>query len=468
MLTENVLKSTESVCPECLKRIPAQKEIDNDRVYLVKECPDHGGFRVLVWQGEPAYESWTDPKLPTTPQVCATKTDLGCPFDCGLCPDHRQETCCVLLEVTARCNLRCPICFANADSNIAADPDISVIESWYRKLLDSGGPFNIQLSGGEPTMRDDLPEIISLGHQLGFDYIQLNTNGLRLGKEPNYAEELSNAGLNNVFLQFDGMNDEIYKSLRGAPLIDVKIAAIDNCAKNGIGVVLVPTVVRDVNLSNIGHIIRFAIERMPDVRGVHFQPISYFGRYPSEPPVERITIPELLREIEKQTEGILKTKNFLPAGAENARCSFHGNFVLMPDGLKPLTSVQNAKCCTRPKIASESSKKTRLYVAKQWSAPKCCSGQEPLLNTLDNGQHNAGAGINISSLDVFLDRVKSHTLAISGMAFQDAWTLDLDRLRECNVLVFNPDGRLIPFCAYNLTSKNGNGLYRKHEVKLKP
>ena len=269
MQTENILESTESVCPECLKRIPGKKVIDNDRVYLVKECQDHGSFRVLIWQGEPAYESWNDPKPPTKPQVCATITDLGCPYDCGLCPDHRQETCCVLLEVTARCNLQCPICFANADSNMIADPDLSVIENWYRKIMDSGGPYNIQLSGGEPTVRDDLPEIVRLGHQLGFDYIQLNTNGLRLGREPHYVEDLSSAGLNNVFLQFDGMTDEIYKNLRGAPLIDVKMAAINNCARNGIGVVLVPTVVRDVNLSNIGDIIRFAVKRIPDVRGGH-------------------------------------------------------------------------------------------------------------------------------------------------------------------------------------------------------
>ena len=127
--------------------------------------------------------------------------------------------------------------------------------------------------------------------------------------------------------------------------------------------------------------------------------------------------------------------------------------------------MQNVVPCR--KITAESSKKTRLFVAKQWSAPKCCNARETISNTSNNGHHNADTGMNINSLDVFLDRVKTSTLAVSGMAFQDAWTLDLDRLRECNVLVFNPDGRLIPFCAYNLTSKNGYSLYRKHEVKIK-
>ncbi|MFH0976042.1 MAG: radical SAM protein [Spirochaetota bacterium] len=457
--------ATESVCPDCLKRIPAHKEIDGDRIYLVKECPDHGIFRVLIWQGEPGYRNWTAPRVPSSPGVFSTRVDSGCPFDCGLCPEHRQETCCVLLEITQRCNLHCPVCFASTVSDSAADPDQTVIESWYRRLLDSGGNYNIQLSGGEPTVRDDLPEIIQLGHKLGFDYIQLNTNGLRLAKEPHYVEKLRDAGLNNVFLQFDGMTDNIYEALRGAPLLDIKKAAIDNCATYGIGVVLVPTVARGINLNNIGDIIRYAVKRIPDVRGVHFQPISYFGRYPFEPPVERATIPELLREIEKQTAGLIKKENLLPAKAENAYCSFHGNFVLMPDcSLKPLTSYSNTKCCTKPEI-SEGLEKTRLFVAKQWSAPKSYNTQKSNLNFIDNKLQNADAGINTDSLDVFIDRVSSYSLVISGMAFQDAWTLELERLKECNVLVFHPDGRLIPFCAYNLTAKNGKALYRNQKAK---
>lgn len=461
MQITGVLPGTvESVCPECLRRIPAQKVIDGDQVYLVKECPDHGIFRVLIWQGEPGYDSWADPKIPSTPQVCATKVVEGCPFDCGLCPDHRQQACCVVLEVTGRCNLYCPICFASVeDQGPAADPELAVIESWYRKLLASGGPYNIQLSGGEPTVRDDLPDIVKLGHQLGFEYIQLNTNGLRLAREPRFVERLKDAGLNCVFLQFDGMSDLIYQALRGAPLMEAKIAAIERCAENGIGVVLVPTLVRDVNLNHIGAILRFAMESMPKVRGVHFQPISYFGRYPSDPPTARITIPEILREIEDQTAGKIEAENFLPGGAENAYCSFHGNFMLMPEGtLKPLTSSRSSKCCTTPKIAAEGSQKTRQFVAKQWSAPKCC-------NCGDDGSNpDIDSGINTASLDAFLERVNTYTLTVSGMAFQDAWTLELDRLRDCKIHVFNPDGRLIPFCAYNLTARNGRSLYRKREA----
>ncbi|MFZ7101143.1 MAG: radical SAM (seleno)protein TrsS [Peptococcaceae bacterium] len=452
-----LLGNTESVCPECLKRVQAQKIAAGASVYLQKECPEHGSFRTLIWQGEPSYAGWSNPKIPSAPAVCTTRVEQGCPFDCGLCPGHRQETCCVLLEVTTSCNLQCPICFAAAESGKERnDPDLAEIEGWYQALR-ARGIDNIQLSGGEPTVRDDLPEIVARGRKSGFPYIQLNTNGLRLGQDPHYAEQLKEAGLNSVFLQFDGIGDEINKSIRGAALADIKEAAIDHCARQGIGVVLVPTLVPGINMNGIGDILNFAIARIPAVRGVHFQPISYFGRYPPAPPADRITIPEILRGIEKQSGGKLKAENFLPPAAENSYCSFHGNFILMEDGrLKPWTSSQGAKSCCRPASAAAGLKRSREFVARQWTAPNAAR-----INSCLCTQDNAGNGeINVDSLDQFLVRVRDYSLSISGMAFQDAWTLDLERLRDCKVHVFSPDNRLIPFCAFNLTAVNGRSLYR--------
>lgn len=465
--------TTESVCPECLKRIPAEKIIDGGRVYLVKSCPEHGEYRVLIWEGGPAYESWATTKIPSSPAVCRTEVQRGCPYDCGLCPDHRQETCCVLLEITQRCNLCCPVCFASANNNFSADPDLAEIESWYRLLLEGGGPYNIQLSGGEPALRDDLPAIIRMGRELGFDFIQLNTNGVRLALEPGFVKELKEAGLSCVFLQFDGTTDEIYRQIRGAAVLDLKKLAIAGCAREGIGVVLVPTLVPGVNMDNLGEIIRFAITQMPTVRGVHFQPVSYFGRYPKAPPVRRITIPEVLRALESQTAGQLKSDNFLPASAENAYCSFHGNFILMPGGeLKPWSSFetirtsQAGQSCCKPLMAAEELKKGREFVARQWAAPQ--NANRPALGGCSSQGVEDGrqSGINTSSLDQFLERISEYTLAISGMAFQDAWTLDLERLRECKIHVVSPDKRIIPFCAYNLTTRNGKSLYRGLGVRV--
>lgn len=445
-----VLSETESLCPDCLRRIPAKRVARGNCVYLEKACPEHGMYRTKIWQGEPSFQSWVRPKVPATVKFPFTGIDRGCPFDCGLCPAHRQLTCCVLLEVTGRCNLKCPFCFAGA-GNGDADPDLDTIRNWYRRLLDAGGPFNVQLSGGEPTLRDDLPELVALGRSMGFSYIQLNTNGLRLSREPRYLESLKKAGLSSVFLQFDGTEQEIHRRMRGRDLLEEKLEAVRLCGETGIGVVLVPTVVPGINDHNLGQIIKLALELMPAVRGVHFQPVSYFGRFPGTPSDRaRITLPEIISGIEAQTEGLIRAENFRPPGCENALCSFHGNFVLMPDG-KLLATTRHKppeNCCGRPETAEEGARRARNFVAAHWPAPESskCSCSE------DN---KAADG-----LDLFLARARTHTLCISGMAFQDVWNIDLERLKDCCIHTVAPDGRIIPFCAYNLTGKTGRPLYR--------
>ena len=201
---ERLLSATESVRPECLARIPARRVLRDGDVYLRKTCPAHGEFQAVVWRGEPVYTSWVRPKIPAYPQQPLTAVEQGCPFDCGLCPEHRQHTCTALLEITQRCDLDCAFCFARSGADAEPDPGIEVVEGWYRRLLDAGGPYNVQLSGGEPCLRDDLPEIVSLGRSLGFGFIQVNTNGLRLARDPDYVQRLRQAGLASVFLQFDG------------------------------------------------------------------------------------------------------------------------------------------------------------------------------------------------------------------------------------------------------------------------
>ncbi len=450
---------SESVCPVCLRRITAEKVYEGSSVYLEKHCPEHGEFRVKIWDGSPDYTDWDKPKIPATPVNPAAPVERGCPYDCGLCSDHRQHTCCVLLEVTERCNLRCPVCFADAGKHPAPDPGIDEIARWYRMLLDKGGPFNIQLSGGEPTVRDDLPEIIRLGAGMGFTFFQLNTNGLRIAEDLSCLEELRDAGLNCVFLQFDGLNDSIHNRLRGRALHDTKLRAIENCRKAGIGVVLVPTLVPGVNTADIGDIIDFAVENIPSVRGVHFQPVSYFGRC-NGLQRERITIPEIIRCIERQTGGRMKAENFSAPGGENSYCSFHGNFILMPGGkIQPWTQP-NSSCCSKPAPVNDGSVKARQFVAKQWSTSSCCASVKPA----EKQNRVSMPGINTDSLDVFLERINTHSICISGMAFQDAWTLEIERLKECLIHVVSRDGRLIPFCAYNLTSESGRSIYRGNDA----
>ena len=456
-------KPIENLCPVCLKRIHAHKVAEGNEILMVKHCQDHGTFEAVAWRGEPPMGSWQRPKVPVHPTICYSDVDLGCPFDCGICEQHEQLPCSALLEVTQRCNLRCPVCFADSGSESVADPNLETIAFWFNRVKEAAGACNIQLSGGEPTLRDDLPAIIEIGRKTGFSFIQLNTNGLHLSSCKDYVRTLKDAGLVSVFLQFDGVDDGIYQSLRGRPLLAEKLQAIERCDEGGLGVVLVPTLVPGVNTRAIGSIVKLALKLGPVVRGVHFQPMSYFGRYPAEPERGgRITLPEVMKALEEQTEGMIKKNQFSPPGCEHALCSFHGTFIRTADGgLKSITENTDRSCCSQATSAGVS--KTVALVSQRWTAPaiqndfpmtqnrSCCN---PRLELSSAGPVD---------LDTFLEQVRSNSFTISCMAFQDVWTLDLERLRGCCIFVVARDGCLVPFCAYNLTSTTGQRLYRNEE-----
>jgi hypothetical protein len=441
---------TESVCPVCLRRVRAFRIGVLYDVSLVKQCPDHGAFETVIWRGEPAMNSWQRPKPPVRPTVCYGAVDRGCPFDCGLCEEHKQLPCSVLLQVTGRCNLRCPVCFAASGDETYADPDLDTIAFRFRRAMDAAGPCNVQLSGGEPTVRDDLPEIIRIAWETGFSFIQLNTNGLRLASEKDYAHTLKEAGLASVFLQFDGVDDDVYRSLRGRPLLKEKLLAIERCGEAGLGVVLVPTVMRGVNTGSLGSLAKAAVEMAPTVRGIHVQPMSYFGRYPSKPGNgDRITLPEVMRALEEQTDGMVKAAHFSPPGTEHSLCSFHATFIRGAHGtLRPIVQKPGRSCCLQ--ADSQGVQRTVALVSRRWAAAERKGAQ----SYPDPPSPDAPI-----DLDGFLEQVRSDSFTISCMAFQDAWNLDLERLKGCCISVVSRDGRLIPFCAYNLSGVDGRTLY---------
>lgn len=426
---------TESVCPVCLRVVPAAKAVGGDGyIHMLKSCPEHGEFDTLIWEGGIVdYLKWdTAPGGGNAPGV-TVPAERGCPYDCGLCESHESAACCVLLELTERCNLRCPVCFASAGGE-GRDLSPEEIAAQYDMLMARGGPFNIQLSGGEPTVRDDLPEIVRLGRERGLSFFQLNTNGLRLADEPGYAALLRSAGVSCAFLQFDGLREETYTALRGRPLLDVKRRAIARCRTAGLPVVLVPTLAPGVNVDEIGDILRFALENVPGVRGVHFQPVSYFGRCALPEPELRLTIPRVLREIEAQTGGLMRAADFAGGGAESAYCSFHASYRRLGGGELRALPRRESCCCKK-------SSEARDFVAGRWGAP------EP---------HEAEDGF-----DAFLRDANERVFTVSGMVFQDADNLDLQRLRRCYINEVDSARGLVPFCAYNLTSRDGRALYRK-------
>ncbi len=463
---KEIIGKTKSLCPTCLKVIPALKVSNGQNIFLEKTCPDHGDFKILLWRGAPTYLDWGKGEDAPGAEVRQTQSANSCPNDCGLCPEHAAQTCTVLMEVTNRCNLSCPVCFAGS-SNGAPDfhPDISEIEEMFDTVINSGGPYPVQLSGGEPTLRDDLPDIVSHAKNLGFYHVQINTHGLRLAKDREYLQRLKKAGTDLIYLQFDGVTDDVYQKIRGADLFDLKAKVIENCAEAKIGVQLVPTLIPGVNDHQIGEMIKFAKDRIPVVKGVHFQPVSYFGRYPSAPSDEdRITTPDVLRALEAQTEGEVKAENFLPRRRQDSHCGFSGFFVLRDDNkLKATTIFKPDKpssvncndvsgCGTLKETPSEHvrkfiDKKSRFIEPLPTLPTKCaCEPQGSLTN--------------------IFERAHAHYLSISGMPFQDVWTIDLERLKGCCIHVVTPDKRLIPFCAYYLTDMAGQKLPGKGTLEV--
>lgn len=444
-----VLGRTKSLCPWCLTRIDAERVAEADGVYLRKVCPEHGEYKTIIWRGTAeSFIEWGDhAEGGSCCEIALTPVREHCPFDCGLCPAHTGGICVVLMEVTNRCNIRCPICFSGSSyAKADHEPNLAAVEGMYRAILSSGGPAPLQLSGGEPTLRDDLPEIVAIGKRMGFDMIQINTNGIRFAEDNEYLAKVRERGASTLYLQFDGLTDDIYSAIRGTPLVDVKAKVLENCRTLGLGVVLVVVLVPGINDHQIGAIIRFAKEWVPVVRGVHFQPISYFGRYPHAPNDEdRITLPEVLAALERQTGGEVAAADFKPKRNKEGHCSFAGFFVLGDDGvLRSTFSRGTVRNTTKPDAA------VRQFLQNYWSpagSNQCaCSGpcQNPSQET------------------IFGDLVKwvqTRSLTISGMPFQDAWNIDLARLEGCCIHVVTSDNHLVPFCARYLTGSSGDRLY---------
>ncbi len=301
----------------------------------------------------------------------------------------------------------------------------------FRKVADRLGPGILQLSGGEPTVRDDLPALIEEARRSEFAGIQINTNGLRLAEEPGYAQRLKDAGASWVYLQFDGTTDAPYRALRGRPLAALKERAVENCMEAELPVVLVATLIPGVNTDQVGDVARFALARSPGVRGVHFQPVAYVGRYPKAPTdADRFTLPEVVAALCAQT-GLFRPEDFYPTGVEHPSCSCNGVFRVRGGRPEPWISAHREADTMR----------AAAILSRQWG-------------------FSMPGDLDPATLDDF-DRLKlsmREKLTISAMAFMDAWTLDLERLQHCPIKVAHKGG-LYPFCSWNLTAMDGARLH---------
>ncbi len=445
-----IIGKTESLCPECLKTIPAEKIAEDDEIYLVKTCPDHGSFKSLIWRGVADYKdleryACVHSKAPRI----AVKESGTCPEVCGLCPDHQQHTCLVVLEITNSCNLKCPICFASANERYRFHPSMDEIRGMFQTIVDYvQHPIAVQISGGEPTIRDDLPDVVRMGKSMGVDYIEVNTNAVRLAEDIEYLKKIKEAGVDSLYFSFDGVTGDVFMKTCGRDLFAIKVKALENCASVGMGVTLVTVVSPGINLHQVGDVINFAKKWIPTVKGIHFQPLSYFGRYPIVPKDEdRVVLPDLLKEIEKQTNGELRADNFIPTSCANVHCDAKSMSILMEDGsLFPLTQ----RALGPPRETKDVASKTRKEICDLW-------------RYIEESIGTAGQDDLDGTWLGFIERAKSRYLTVSSMPFQDVWNVETERLRNCCIHTVTPDGRLIPFCLFNINSLNGGTLYR-HEI----
>ena len=463
------IKETKSICPECFTVLDATIFEEDNKVYIKKECPEHGEFQDVYWSDYEQYQRAEkfryDGDGLNNPR---TKTEKDCPLDCGICPQHRSHTGLAIIDITNRCNLKCPVCFANAaTAGYVYEPSkeqiIAMLENLRRN--DPVPATALQFSGGEPTLREDLFELIKTARELGFSHVEVNTNGIRLAHSVEYCRGLMEAGMSTLYLQFDGLTPEVYEFTRGKDLLETKMKAIENCREAGLkSVVLVVTLIKGVNDHQLGDIIRFAVENFDVVRCVNVQPVSLCGRLPErEREKMRITIPDFMKAVEEQTDGKIKVPDFYPVptvvpiskaiGAlKNKRyveftahphCGM-ATYILIEDGkMVPITRYGNVEKFieSMKKVYEEASeghgRRAKLSLLGALRHIKFGLLRKYLLPIVKTGSYES------------LGDLHRKMLLISSMHFMDPYNFDLERVQRCVIHYAVPDGRIIPFCTMN-------------------
>jgi uncharacterized radical SAM superfamily Fe-S cluster-containing enzyme len=465
----NVIKDTKSICPECLKVLDATIFEDDGKVYIKKDCSEHGFFQELYWSDYDQYvraeklrydgDGLNNPR---------TKTVNGCPYDCGICPEHKSHTALAIIDVTNMCNLTCPVCFANAAAaGYVYEPTKEEVTGMLENLRanDPVPATALQFSGGEPTIRKDLIDLIQKAKEVGFRHVEINTNGLRLAQSVDYCRELKEAGVSTVYLQFDGLTPDVYKFIRGVDLLETKMKAIENCRQGGLrSLVLVVTLVKGVNDSQLGDIINFAAQNFDVIRCINVQPVSLCGRLPQkERDKMRITIPDFMRLVEEQTEGKVKVSDFYPVptvvpvskAVGAMKDKRYVEFTAHPHcGMATYLFVENGKIIpitryanvdkfvgTMLKVyeyASKGSKnKAKMSLFGAVRHVKFSFLRKYLLRVLTEGNYDS------------LGDLQRKAILLSSMHFMDPYNFDLERVQRCVIHYAVPDGRIIPFCAMN-------------------
>ena len=433
---------TRSICPVCRQPIDAQILLEAGRVIMRKRCPQHGWFEALLSSDAEMYlASLRYNKLGTMPLQFSTEVKDGCPLDCGLCPEHKQHTCLALIEVNSHCNLDCPICFADAQKGFSLS--MAQVERMLDRFVElEGEPEVVQFSGGEPTIHPEILPMLRLAKDKGVKVVMLNTNGLRIAQDDRLLAGLAELRP-TIYLQFDGFSAQTHQAMRGRDLLPLKLRALDRLAEAGLDVVLVPAIEKGVNHDEIGEIVKFGLQH-PAVLGIAFQPVTHSGRYGAFDPLERETIADVIHGIAQQTDGIFVESDFIPVPCCHPTCR-SATYAYVENGkVTPLPRVVDVD-----KYLDHITNRTLPEVR-----PEILQALEGLWSASSvPGTAAAAARFDCATCDLSFsnetDYMKKHVFTIVVQGFGDSYTLDLKALMKCCVGVLVPDGRMIPFCAYN-------------------
>ena len=444
---------TLSLCHECLKRVDAKIVFEDGKVYMLKRCNEHGNSKVLIADDIEYYKNIRNYNKPSeTPYIFNTKTHHGCPYDCGLCPDHEQHSCLSIVEVTDRCNLTCPTCYAGSSPTYGRHRTLEEI----KKMLDvivknEKEPDVVQISGGEPTIHPQFFEILDYAKTLPIRHLMLNTNGIKIAKDKEFAARLKTYAPDfEIYLQFDSFEDSVLRELRGADLAVVRQQALDNLNELNLSTTLVVTLQKGLNDQEIGKIIDFALKQKC-VRGVTLQPTQIAGRLEHfNPETDRMTLTEVRRNILEQTN-IFNSDDLLPVPC-NPDALVMGYALKLEGEVFPLTRYIN------PNDLLDNSKNTIVYEQDELLHGK-------MIELFSTGNSVEVAEENLKSIMCCLPNIEAPNLGYDNlfrviiMQFIDAYNFDVRAIKKSCVHIVNKDYKIIPFETMNLFYRDDKKEY---------
>jgi 7,8-dihydro-6-hydroxymethylpterin dimethyltransferase len=440
------LGRTASICPRCRRVLDAELIERDGKVVLARTCPEHGRIEAVVYGDATRYQAIQRFDKPgDRPLERQTPVARGCPHDCGICPEHRQHTCLGIIEVNTSCNLDCPICFADSGTGhqehgftLSLERVESMLDAFVRA---EGEPESVQISGGEPSIHPQVLDILAAAKDRGIKLVMLNTNGIRLARDPRFAPALAEIGV-HVYLQFDGFDDATQVAIRGRSLTEEKLRALERCADAGVSVSLAAAVERGMNEHEVGPIVRFGVEH-PAVTGAFFQPVTHSGRFRADSnPLDKLTNPDVIAAICEQLPEWFRDDDFVPVPCCSPTCRSATFALYDGEDLVPLPRlVEVERYLDYVTNRAVPDLDVREALEGLWSA-KAAGGSDPVAERLECVACATG-------MPPELREVAARGFMLVVQDFQDPYTLDVEKLRKCCVSEIAPDGRLIPFCAYN-------------------